>query len=188
MKPGEISGIVQVDDKFIIMYLESFTKPMAVTRDEVRGIIYEDIHEKKARMAMAHEFDRLKDSARIDNYLTGKSQSPQRIGATAGGPHVAQPGLARTRRQPRSGDSGGVSNHRVVAAKSTVAASGTRNRQPRIRHCCSQIGHSQSRDRIVAVSAFIAVLAARIRANSDGLASCPCAVERLSASARRGYS
>ena len=100
MKPGEISGIVQVDDKFIIMYLESFTKPMAVTRDEVRGIIYEDIHEKKARMAMAHEFDRLKDSARIDNYLTGKSQSPQRIGATAGGrtsPSLGSPELDAAR-------------------------------------------------------------------------------------------
>src|SRR5262249_5899177 len=84
MKPGEISSIVQIGEKFVILYLEGLTKPQQVKLDEVRSLIYEDIHEKKCRLAMSREFDKLKDSAQIDNYLTNKSQSPQRISATAG--------------------------------------------------------------------------------------------------------
>jgi hypothetical protein len=85
LKPGEISGIVQLSDKFVIIYLEGFTKPVQVGRDEVKSLIYEDVHEKKMRLKMTSEFDRLKDDARIDNYLAGTSQSPQRTAAKAGG-------------------------------------------------------------------------------------------------------
>jgi parvulin-like peptidyl-prolyl isomerase len=84
LKPGEVSGIVQVTDKFVILYLEGFTKPMQVSKDEVKNLIYEDVHEKKLRLKMATEFDRLKDEARIDNYLAGTTQSPQRTEAKAG--------------------------------------------------------------------------------------------------------
>jgi hypothetical protein len=42
------------------------------------------VHEKKCRAAMSREFDKIKDNARIDNYLANKSQSPQRIAAPAG--------------------------------------------------------------------------------------------------------
>jgi len=84
LKPGEISGIVQISDKFVILYLEGYTKPVQVSRDEVKNLIYEDVHEKKMRLKMTSEFDRLKDEARIDNYLAGTSQSPQRNTAKAG--------------------------------------------------------------------------------------------------------
>jgi parvulin-like peptidyl-prolyl isomerase len=84
LKPGEISGIVQVTDKFVILYLEGFTKPVQVSKDEVKSMIYEDVHEKKLRIKMASEFDRIKDEARIDNYLAGTSQSPQRNEMKAG--------------------------------------------------------------------------------------------------------
>ncbi|HZZ27806.1 MAG TPA: peptidylprolyl isomerase [Pirellulales bacterium] len=84
LKPGEISGIVQVTDKFVILYLEDFTKPVQVRKDEVKSLIYEDVHEKKLRLKMSSEFDRLKDEANIDNYLAGTSHSPQRNEAKAG--------------------------------------------------------------------------------------------------------
>jgi parvulin-like peptidyl-prolyl isomerase len=84
LKPGEISGIVQLSDKFVIIYLEAFTKPVQVGRNEVKNLIYEDVHEKKMRIKMTSEFDRIKDEARIDNYLAGTSQSPQRNAAKAG--------------------------------------------------------------------------------------------------------
>src|SRR5262245_44238844 len=64
MKPGEISSIVQVGEKYIILYLESFTKPQQISKEEVRALIYEDIHEKKCRAAMSREFDKIKDNAR----------------------------------------------------------------------------------------------------------------------------
>jgi parvulin-like peptidyl-prolyl isomerase len=77
MKPGQISGIIQMADKFVIVYLENFTKPIDISMAEAKSFIYEDVHEKKVRMQMTNEFDRIKDEARIDNYLTGASQSPK---------------------------------------------------------------------------------------------------------------
>jgi parvulin-like peptidyl-prolyl isomerase len=84
MKPGEISGIVQVGEQYIILYLEGFTKAQQISKEEVYALIREDIHEKKCRLAMSSAFDKIKDNARIDNYLANKSQSPQRISAVSG--------------------------------------------------------------------------------------------------------
>ncbi len=85
LKPGEISGIIQVLDKYVILYLEGYTEPVKVKIEEVRNDIYEDIHEKKLRMAMAREFERIKDEAGIDNFLAGTSHAPQRKAQTAAG-------------------------------------------------------------------------------------------------------
>jgi hypothetical protein len=79
-----ISSIVQVGEQYVILYLEGFTEAQKIGKDEVRSLIYEDVHEKKCRVAMSREFDKIKDNARIDNYLANKSQSPQRISAASG--------------------------------------------------------------------------------------------------------
>jgi parvulin-like peptidyl-prolyl isomerase len=78
LKPGEISGVVQVVDKFVILYLESYSKPQQIRIEEVRNLIAEDVREKKQHLAMSRKFDELKDNARIDNFLSGTSQSPER--------------------------------------------------------------------------------------------------------------
>jgi parvulin-like peptidyl-prolyl isomerase len=75
LKPGELSGIVQVADKFVILRCEGFTEPVKVNFDEVKPMIYEDLLEKKLRVAMSQEYDRLMETAQIDNYLAGTSQS-----------------------------------------------------------------------------------------------------------------
>jgi parvulin-like peptidyl-prolyl isomerase len=115
LKPGEISGIVQVGDKYIILYLEGYTKPVQVGRDEVKNLIYEDVHEKKMRLRMTSEFDRLKDDARIDNYLAGTSQTPQRMAAKAG----ARPAGVSTN-GPATGGRGGNDDGAVPAAYETT--------------------------------------------------------------------
>jgi len=74
LQPGELSAIIQVQDKWIILYCEGRTKPTAVDFAEVRDMIYEDIKEKKLRLAMADEFERIQSSAQIDNYVAGTSQ------------------------------------------------------------------------------------------------------------------
>jgi PPIC-type PPIASE domain len=93
LKPGEISGIIQVLDKYVILYLEGYTEPVKVKIDEVHNDIYEDIHEKKLRMAMAREFERMKDEASIDNFLAGTSHSPRKKNQVAGanGGRAGQP-------------------------------------------------------------------------------------------------
>ena len=75
---GELSGIIQVEDKFVILLCEGRTKPVEVDRAEVRDLIYDDIREKKLRLAMARHFRQLQQDATIDNYLTGTSHSPPR--------------------------------------------------------------------------------------------------------------
>ena len=77
LRPGALSGIIQLADKFVILRCEGFTEPINVKFAEVRDKIYRDLHEKKLRLAMANYFDKLQDSATVDNYLTGESHAPK---------------------------------------------------------------------------------------------------------------
>lgn len=77
LKPGELSGVIQVADKFIILRCEEYTKPTSnISFATVRDDIYEDLHEKKLRLAMADRLEDLQESAVIDNYLAGTSHEP----------------------------------------------------------------------------------------------------------------
>ena len=70
-----LSGIVSVEDRHIIMFYLGRTKPVvAEMDDEVKAELSREIREKKMRLAMANEYDRLKESSQIVNYLTGRSQ------------------------------------------------------------------------------------------------------------------
>jgi len=81
LKPGQLSGVIQVADRFVILFCEGYTKPNDISFEEVRDFIYDDIYEKKLRIAMGRYFRRLQENATIDNYLAGTSQRPK---ATAG--------------------------------------------------------------------------------------------------------
>jgi len=76
LKPGELSGVVQVADRFMVIFCEGFTEAAKVTFAEVRDELYDDIFEKKQRIEMARHFTHLRESATIDNFLAGTSQSP----------------------------------------------------------------------------------------------------------------
>ncbi|TWT47338.1 peptidylprolyl isomerase [Botrimarina hoheduenensis] len=76
LSPGEMSGITQVGDKFILLRCEGRTETLDIELAEVHDVLSQDIYEKKIRIAMSEEFDRLRSAARIDNYLTGTSQAP----------------------------------------------------------------------------------------------------------------
>jgi parvulin-like peptidyl-prolyl isomerase len=78
LRPGEISGVIQVGDKYVILRCEGFTKPANVDFAAVRKEIQDDLCEKKLRLAMAERFDSLKEAATVDNYLAGTSHSPKR--------------------------------------------------------------------------------------------------------------
>jgi len=80
MKPGEVSGVIQVEDRYVILRCEGQTKPANVEFESVRNDIYEDIHEKKLRLAMADKFQELQEAATVDNYLAGTSHSSKRDG------------------------------------------------------------------------------------------------------------
>jgi parvulin-like peptidyl-prolyl isomerase len=78
LKPGELSGVIQMGDHFIILRCEGFTKPISVDFAKVRDEIYRDLYEKKLRIAMAERYETLKANTTIDNILTGDSYVPKR--------------------------------------------------------------------------------------------------------------
>lgn len=76
LQKGEMSGIIQVGDKFVILKCEGRTEPTDVDMQTVRDILRQDLFEKKLRIAMAETYDQVRSRAKIDNYLAGTSQSP----------------------------------------------------------------------------------------------------------------
>lgn len=77
LQAGELSGIVQVGEQFVILFCEGQTQPLAVELNEVRPLLIEDLREKKLRLAMSERFDQLQAASQIDNYLAQTSHSPQ---------------------------------------------------------------------------------------------------------------
>ncbi|MCE9553753.1 MAG: peptidylprolyl isomerase [Planctomycetes bacterium] len=73
MKPGEISGVIALADKFVILFCEGRTKPVVVEMAEVAKELQSDLHEKKFRVAMAQEFERLQEAAEVENMLDPKA-------------------------------------------------------------------------------------------------------------------
>jgi parvulin-like peptidyl-prolyl isomerase len=78
LQEGQLSGIIQVADKFVILRCEGRTNPesIGVDEDDVRDELYRDIYEKKLRIAMSQKFEEINERARVDNYLAGTSHAP----------------------------------------------------------------------------------------------------------------
>ncbi len=75
LQSGEISKVVQVGEHWVIMYCQGRTTPRITNIDDVRDELRKDIHEKKLRIAMAEQFEKLRENAQIDNFLAGTSQA-----------------------------------------------------------------------------------------------------------------
>jgi len=69
LKKGELSGVVALGDKFVIMRCLGQTNPVVTNFEAVKAELHKDILEKKMRMAMAREYDRLKEKAEVINFL-----------------------------------------------------------------------------------------------------------------------
>ena len=104
LKAGELSGIVAVDEQFIILRCQGRTKPVQPDFNAVRDELYKDIQEKKLRVQMTQEFDRLQDVAQVDNFLAGTSQSggakPAGAAVLPQSPAAAAPRVSAAPRPP----------------------------------------------------------------------------------------
>ena len=89
LKAGELSGIVAIENQFIIMRCQGRTKPVEVEMEAVKNELSKDIHEKKLRVAMTEEFDRLRMTAQVDNFLAGTTQAGAALRARAAAGPVA---------------------------------------------------------------------------------------------------
>lgn len=79
-----LSGIVATGDKYIIMKCLGRTKPVVEDMADVQVELQKDIREKKLRLAMSDEFDRLRNAAQIDNFEAGTSQAGKSFGPQQG--------------------------------------------------------------------------------------------------------
>ncbi len=96
LKPGEMSGVLALGDKFVIIRCLGRTKPVVADINTVREELVMDIREKKIRLAMNQEFDQLQQNAQIDNFLVGTSQSPKAVQQAS---HVETPRATAASRQ-----------------------------------------------------------------------------------------
>ena len=99
LQAGQLSGIIQVNDSYVILLCEGFTatEKVSLTDPTVKRELYDDIHEKKQRIAMAEGFTHLKDAAQIDNFLAQTTQSPKRpVSANRNGNGTTSQGQAST--------------------------------------------------------------------------------------------
>lgn len=79
LKPGEISGVINVGEYWFILMCLGRTKPVVTDRDDpvINRELYNDLYEKKMRFEMEKKFLDLKESASVDNFLLGTSSSPR---------------------------------------------------------------------------------------------------------------
>lgn len=83
LQPGELSGLIEVGEHWIILLCLGRTEPIVTDRADpkIRQQLFDDIHEKKLRVAMSEKFNEIKSAASIDNFLLGTTQSPQAVRA-----------------------------------------------------------------------------------------------------------
>ncbi len=91
LQPGEISGLIPVGQNWVILWCKGRTTPVVQDFDAVKDELYRDIMEKKMRISMAEEFDRLTQTAQVDNFLVGSSQPGQQAIRAARGQQTRRP-------------------------------------------------------------------------------------------------
>ena len=76
LKAGELSSIVALGDKFVVMRCVGHKKSDAAPEYEaVKEELHRDIFEKKLRLAMSQRFEQIRTTAQIHNVLTGTRQT-----------------------------------------------------------------------------------------------------------------
>ena len=75
MNTGELSQIVQAGEHWIILYCQGRTTPTVTDFEAVKDELRKNIFEKKLKIAMADEFEKLRKSSQVDNFLAGTSQA-----------------------------------------------------------------------------------------------------------------
>ena len=76
LKPGDISGIIEINGQFVILKSQGLTTSVVSDYNAVKGELYKDILEKKHRIAMDRHLSTMVADAQVSNFLTNK----QRLG------------------------------------------------------------------------------------------------------------
>lgn len=77
LKEGEMSGVIQVDTNYVILFCTGYTEPEAVKYEDVKDEIHRDLYEKKLRVEMAKVYDAMLTASKYENLLAGTYQRPK---------------------------------------------------------------------------------------------------------------
>ena len=83
--PGEISGIVQVENRYIILKYEGMTEPVEHDPKDVEAQLHAEIEEREVARLLGETFEAIQNAARVDNYLTGESRGAVKKASATGG-------------------------------------------------------------------------------------------------------
>jgi foldase protein PrsA len=111
MQPGEISPVMQIDDKFVILRCEKQTQPVVTDIEQVRGDLTEQLKELKVQEGVGKKFAEIKAKAEIHNFLTGDSTT-----GTAGGVQQTSGTQTKPAARPASGTQPSGAARPAVAA------------------------------------------------------------------------
>ena len=91
LKAGEVSSVIQSGQQFVIIKSEGMTEQVVQSIEEVQEQLIADLKEEKMQRAVAETFDRIREDARIDNFLNNQTTGGQKKPAGGG----AAPGQVR---------------------------------------------------------------------------------------------
>jgi len=74
LKPGDISGIIEVSGQFVILKSQGLTTPVVTDFNAVKDELYKDILEKKQRIAMDAHLSKMIAESQVTNFLTNKTR------------------------------------------------------------------------------------------------------------------
>lgn len=75
LPPGEISGVIALNDQYVVLYKQGESTPIVKDIEAVRPELHKEILEKKLRIAMQNQLDTMLKAAQIDNFLEQTTQS-----------------------------------------------------------------------------------------------------------------
>jgi parvulin-like peptidyl-prolyl isomerase len=79
LKPGDLSGIIEVAGQFVILKSQGMTTPVVTDFNAVKDELAKDILEKKQRVAMDAHLSKLLADAQITNFLSLKKSKAGNI-------------------------------------------------------------------------------------------------------------
>lgn len=74
LKPGEISGVINVENQWIILMCDGFTDQVVQNMADVQEVLEKDLREEKQQKSVAEVFKKLREHTRVDNYLRGTAE------------------------------------------------------------------------------------------------------------------
>ena len=103
--PGEISPIIEVGlNSYVIMKFEGFTEKVEHDRNDVKAQLHEDLMEQEVQKLVAETFQTIRDTAQIQNRITGESTTRRNPVSATNPPtpgNVRQTGYQPPGAQPR---------------------------------------------------------------------------------------